>query len=209
MVNNSTFCVAFSIPCIKASMPTNASNGTAISVNANIPPPTANAPTPVATIAPIAVNGISNSVHAAASKVNALTFSIALSTFCIKANTPTKANNGTAISVKPNTPKAIFDILPIADIVVNAANKPVIAPANTINANTLGKAFDASIVLNNAKTPVKANNGTAIAVKANAPLAAFLAFTLNLLIATTIAPQATSNKDNAPADAIALCGSVK
>ena len=64
-------------------------------------------------------------------------------------------------------------------------------------------------MLNNARTPVKANNGTAIAVKANAPLAAFLAFTLNLLIAITIAPQATSNKDNAPADAIAPCGSVK
>ena len=64
-------------------------------------------------------------------------------------------------------------------------------------------------MLNNARTPVNANNGTAIAVKANAPLAAFLAFTLNLLIAITIAPQATSNKDNAPADAIAPCGSVK
>ena len=32
-------------------------------------------------------------------------------------------------------------ILPIADIAVNAANKPVIAPANTINANTLGNSF--------------------------------------------------------------------
>ena len=139
----------------------------------------------------------------------ALTLLVALSIFCIKANTLTKVNNGTAISVKPKTPKAIFAILPIADIAVNAANNAVIAVANIINANTLGKTLLIFRLFININTPVNVNNGKAIAVKAKTPFAASLALTFNLLMINITPDIASNNKLNAPAEAIAPFGSVK
>ena len=128
VINRLAFSVAFCIFCIKASTPTKATNGTAIAVSDTTPRRAD------AIKLPTIVNGINNSVKADANIVNANTFVVAFCTFCIRANTPTNANNGTAIAVRDTTPRrACATKFPI---IVKGINNTVIAVAKAVNANT-------------------------------------------------------------------------
>ena len=129
---------------------------------------------PAIAVTPIRANGPTNDIFTSKSVIivmnisSSIVLAVAFSTQFISAKIPTKANNGTAIAVRANTP--INAAGPAKPTNVNIPTITEHAPANTTNARALSIAF--SIPLARARTPTKANNGMAIRVRANTPFKA-------------------------------------
>ena len=177
--------------------------------NANktsVKPPVSAINAPIAGNASIAagpsnVRTASTPVIVTAKRLNAMALFIAPCTFCIRAKTPTKANNGTAIVKSARAPIYGAPVSPAAPIIVNGISNNVITVANANNAMTLSLATVMFRI--RAKTPTKANKGIAIAVRAKTPIKASLAVLPTMFITASTPVITTIKPPRIKADVIA------